>query len=67
MCECYQIGGPFIAEDPECPEHGHRAVAEREATEEKIARLEARVLELEDYIKNGDPLDFHKVLYGDNT
>lgn len=25
MCECYQIGGPFIAEDPECPVHGREA------------------------------------------
>ena len=24
-CECYQIGGPFIAEDPDCPEHGREA------------------------------------------
>lgn len=25
MCECYQIGGRFIAEDPDCPVHdnGH--------------------------------------------
>ena len=22
MCECYQVGGPFIAEDPDCPIHG---------------------------------------------
>lgn len=22
MCECYQIGGRFIAEDPDCPIHG---------------------------------------------
>lgn len=22
MCECYQVGGRFIAEDPECPIHG---------------------------------------------
>lgn len=22
MCECYQIGGPWIAEDPSCPVHG---------------------------------------------
>ena len=22
MCECYQIGGPFIAEDPDCLVHG---------------------------------------------
>lgn len=28
MCECYQIGGRFIAEDPECPEHGTEAQRE---------------------------------------
>jgi hypothetical protein len=22
MCKCFQIGGPFIAEDPDCPIHG---------------------------------------------
>lgn len=21
-CECYQVGGRFIAEDPDCPAHG---------------------------------------------
>ena len=21
-CECYQVGGPFIAEDPDCVIHG---------------------------------------------
>ncbi len=25
MCECYQIGGRFTAEDPDCPEHGTEA------------------------------------------
>ena len=25
MCECYQIGGRFIAEDPDCPVHGYNA------------------------------------------
>lgn len=25
MCQCYQIGGPFIAEDPDCSEHGREA------------------------------------------
>jgi hypothetical protein len=28
--ECYIIGGPWIAEDPDCPVHGAEAVAERE-------------------------------------
>lgn len=24
-CQCYQIGGPFIAEDPDCAVHGSAA------------------------------------------
>lgn len=28
-CQCYRIGGPFIAEDPECPAHGTYAQSER--------------------------------------
>lgn len=24
-CECYKIGGPFTAEDPDCPVHGLEA------------------------------------------
>lgn len=32
MCQCFQIGGPFIAEDPDCPQHGTaRDEREREA------------------------------------
>lgn len=27
-CECYQIGGRFIAEDPDCPAHGTAAAQE---------------------------------------
>ena len=26
-CECYQVGGRFIAEDPDCPIHGRDAQA----------------------------------------
>lgn len=33
MCECYRIGGKFIAEDPNCPVHGTFAVQQREAEE----------------------------------
>jgi hypothetical protein len=33
--ECYHIGGPWIAEDPDCPVHGAEAVREREAAEAK--------------------------------
>ena len=30
MCnyECHQIGGPWIAENPDCPVHGHRHARE---------------------------------------
>lgn len=41
MCECYQIGGPWIAEDPSCPRHG-RFAKERQwalSREEAIAIL----------------------------
>jgi hypothetical protein len=26
-CLCFQVGGPFISEDPDCPIHGHSAEA----------------------------------------
>lgn len=29
MCECHQIGGPFIAEDPDCPIHGSEGILRR--------------------------------------
>jgi hypothetical protein len=32
MCECHQIGGPFIAEDPNCPVHGRDAQEREEHT-----------------------------------
>lgn len=25
MCDCFKIGGPWIAEDPNCPVHGTEA------------------------------------------
>ena len=36
MCDCYRIGGPFIAEDPDCPTHGTEA---RAAQRERDASL----------------------------
>jgi hypothetical protein len=27
-CDCYKVGGPWIAEDPHCPVHGINAQAE---------------------------------------
>lgn len=41
MCECYQIGGRFIAEDPDCPVHGAAAQREADARYDMIAEIEA--------------------------
>lgn len=37
MCECYQIGGPWIAEDPNCPVHGFEARQRETELNERIA------------------------------
>jgi hypothetical protein len=50
MCECYKIGGSFIAEDPECPVHGHAAVREREEQDRVRRSLEDRVAILEEQV-----------------
>ena len=56
-CECYRVGGPFIAEDPNCPIHGYEAQARekeerayRESEEEKQNELLARIIALEEKI-----------------
>jgi hypothetical protein len=46
-CECYQIGGRFIAEDPDCPAHGTEAQRERELQERETARLEQASIAME--------------------
>ena len=51
MCECYKIGGRFIAEDPDCPVHGYVAVREREENETEMRRLQDRVEELERQVR----------------
>jgi exonuclease VII small subunit len=45
-CECYRIGEPFIAEDPDCPAHGV------DGYEAKLDRAEARIAELEEAIRD---------------
>lgn len=57
-CECHQIGGRFIAEDPDCPAHGTLAqqrqrIEEQEAAEaaQRTADLEQRVQELETLVQ----------------
>ena len=47
MCECYQIGGPFIAEDPNCPMHGLDAQAREREAERRAAAARAMVIESE--------------------
>ena len=46
MCQCYQIGGPFIAEDPECPVHGPEGRQRQQAAEdlqEEVRQLRAQL------------------------
>jgi hypothetical protein len=47
MCQCYQIGGPFIAEDPDCPTHGTEAQAEADRRQKREADILTRLEELE--------------------
>lgn len=48
MCECYKIGGPWVAEDPDCPIHGRGGVWEAEKeTREREQTLENRIEDLE--------------------
>jgi hypothetical protein len=46
MCECYKIGGRFIAEDPDCPAHGTEAQKRDREREENRDDLFRRVAEL---------------------
>ena len=39
-CECYKVGGPFIAEDPECPEHGYAAQRQNDIAQQDREALE---------------------------
>lgn len=51
MCECYQIGGPWIAEDPDCPVHGRAACQDQEEAEERERSIEQRIESLERQVK----------------
>jgi hypothetical protein len=52
MCECYKIGGPWIAEDPDCPVHGYAAQREREIQEQDRESLEDRIRALEEMVEH---------------
>jgi hypothetical protein len=68
---CYEIGGPWITCDPECPEHGDEArqrgsrLAELEAENE---RLKARLVDYDKLISSYDELiDKSRKWYHDST
>lgn len=46
-CECYQIGGPWISFDPDCPAHGLEAQREAEERDEAAAAMNCKVAALE--------------------
>lgn len=53
MCECYQVGGPWIEADPDCPIHGRGGLWEHQREEEqRDADMETRILTLEEKIKD---------------
>jgi hypothetical protein len=58
-CECHRIGGRFIAEDPDCYEHGVAAQERARVRERLIERLE-RAMECGDdlYDAASDALDY---------
>lgn len=50
-CECYKIGGPFIAEDPDCPVHGTEAQWRLEQDEQERQTLKDRIAKLEGLVE----------------
>lgn len=59
MCDCYKIGGPFIAEDPDCPVHGTEAQWRLEQDEQERQTLEDRIAKLERLVENQERLISH--------
>jgi uncharacterized protein YlxW (UPF0749 family) len=49
-CECYQVGGRFIAEDPDCPAHGVEAQRMAAIREHEENSLKAEVLRLQNEV-----------------
>lgn len=55
MCDCYKVGGPWVAEDPDCPVHGRDAQLrdqwredKEQAMQDQIDDLYRRIQRLED-------------------
>ena len=75
--ECHMIGGPWIAENPNCPIHSREAVAAREAEEaaqeasaQKIILLQSRIdraVEASNHGRAKDAIqDMLAILQGEN-
>ena len=47
MCDCYKVGGPWIAEDPDCPIHGNDAQRQQAMQDERSGDFEDRIAQLE--------------------
>lgn len=47
MCECFKVGGPFIAEDPNCPVHGYAAQHEARIRNRELDSLETEIEQAE--------------------
>lgn len=63
MCECFQVGGPFISEDPDCPIHGADRVEQDNGLTVDLHRKATDLLNhLEDVLdsENFDKID-HKL------
>jgi hypothetical protein len=42
MCECFQVGGRFIAEDPDCPLHGRESEPRSDQVRDILRQVWAR-------------------------
>lgn len=50
-CECFQVGGPWIAEDPNCPVHGRGGLGDQlEESQTEVESLRATIKKLEDRV-----------------
>lgn len=49
--QCHEIGGPWIAENPDCPIHSREAVEEQEREERERQQLVERIEELESTVQ----------------
>lgn len=59
MCECFQIGGRFIAEDPDCPIHGAERIEQDNGV---VIDLHKKAVELLNHLEDVlDEENFNKI------